>query len=304
MKAELVHERGDNLIVTAARASFNRRSSEYTDEQNSKLIKFLVSSSIPHFAPLAHVRLTLRLEHWMIIYKKLSANNKAGMIEVRQDGGIVDVSHSLWGWYILLRDKKVHFSIADSVIDHLHAIAPVASKLLELDKYRAKGMHESGYVLVSPAPVSYENDFVTLRVECPIVIARQLFKHQVGFIYSEASGRYIEYTKQFLPTSWHNQPDSKKQGSGDQVGLIRRALATALTNASHAVSFVTYKALTKLLRIAPEEARYCMSMASSTTFVVTASRADWQRVLDHRLDITAQTDIRVLAGLIAEELGK
>lgn len=304
MKVQIVTERGDALIATAARASFNRRADQYTDEQNEGLKRYLVRSNPHHFAPLAHVRLTLRLQHWMVIYKKLNANNKAGMIEVRADDGTVDVSHSLWGWYLLLRDKKVHFSIADSVIDHLHAIAPVASKVLDLDRYRAKDMHESGYVQVSHAPVSYENDFVTLRVTCPIVIARQLFKHQVGFIYSEASGRYIEYTKQFLPTSWHDQPDSKKQGSGDQVGLIRSALATALTKASHAVSFVTYKALTKLLRIAPEESRYCMSMASSTTFVVTASRADWQRVLDHRLAGDAQTDIRVLAGLIAEELEK
>ncbi len=304
MKAELVHERGDALIATAARASFNRRADQYSDEDNEKLTRYLVRANPCHFAPLAHVRLTLRLQHWMIIYKRLDAYNKAGMIEVRQPDGVVDVSHSLYGWYLLLSDKKVHYSIADSVIDHLQAIAPVASKVLELDKYRAKDMHESGYIQVHKAPRNYSQDFVTLRVTCPIVIARQLFKHQVGFIYSEASGRYIEYTKQFLPTSWHDQPDSKKQGSGDQVGLIRNALATALTKASHAVSFVTYKALTRLLRIAPEEARYCMSMASSTTFVVTAARADWQRVLDHRLDITAQTDIRVLSGLIEEELEK
>ena len=240
----------------------------------------------------------------MIIYKRLDAYNKTGMIDIRHPDGIVDVSHSLYGWYLLLRDKKVHFLIADSVIGHLRAIAPVASKVLELDRYRAQDIHKSDYVQVHHAPVRYENDFVTMRVECPIVIARQLFKHQVGFIYSEASGRYIEYTKQFLPTSWHDQPDSKKQGSGDQVGLIRSALATALAKSSHAVSFVTYKALTKLLRIAPEEARYCMSMASSTTFVVTAARADWQRVLDHRLAGDAQTDIRILAGLIEKELKK
>lgn len=304
MKVELVHERGDNLIVTAARASFNRRSSEYTDEQNEGLQRYLVRSNPPHFAPLAHVRLTLRLEHWMTIYKKLDAYNKTGMIEVRQDGGIVDVSHSLWGWYILLRDKKVHFSIADSVIDHLQFIAPVAAKVLELDKYRAKDMHKDGYVQVHQAPRHYQQDFVTLRVTCPIVIARQLMKSQTGFIHSEASGRYILYDKQYLPTDWHTKPDNKKQGSGKPVGIIRKAIAITLTKLCHAISYASYTIMHRLLNIAIEESRYCLSMAAKTTIVITAARADWDRVILLRTGKEAQTDIQVLAGLITEELGK
>ncbi|HUH58102.1 MAG TPA: FAD-dependent thymidylate synthase [Pseudomonadales bacterium] len=304
MKVSLVKDRGDLLIASAARASFNRSADMYSEEQNQKLISFLVNASPQHWAPLAHVRLTLRLEHWMVIYKKLNAYNKAGMIEVRQHNGVVDVSHSLWGWYIMLRDRKVHFSIVDSVIDHLQVIAPVASKVLELDKYRARDMHEKGYVQVHQAPVSYETDFVTLRVTCPIVIARQLFKHSVGFVYSEASGRYIEYDKIYKPTEFHSKPASRKQGSGAPLGTLRKAIAGAVMSVSHAVSYASYIALHKWLGVAVEEARYTMPLSTATTFVVTAARADWQRVLDHRLSKDAQTDIQVLAGLIADELNK
>lgn len=304
MKASIVTERGDALIATAARASFNRRADQYTDEQNEGLQRYLVRPAIPHFAPFCHVRLTLRLQHWMIIYKRLDAYNKTGMIDIRHPDGIVDVSHSLWGWYLLLRDKKVHYSIADSIIDHLHAIAPVASKVLDIDRYRAKDMHESGYVQVIRAPVSYENDFVTLRVECPIVIARQLMKSQVGFMHSEASGRYILYDKQYLPTAWHVKPDDKKQGAGKQVGIIRKVIAVALTKLCHAVSYASYTIMHKVLNIAAEEARYCLSMAAKTTIVITAARADWDRVIELRSDKTAQTDIRVLTELIEEELNK
>lgn len=304
MKVEIVHERGDALIATAARASFNRRADQYTDDENERLTRYLVRSNPPHFAPLAHVRLTLRLDHWMIIYKKLDAYNKAGMIEVRQPDGLVDVSHSLWGWYLLLRDRKVHFSIADSVIDHLQAIAPVAAKVLELDKYRARDMHDSGYVQVHQAPVSYETDFVTLRVTCPIVIARQLFKHSVGFVYSEASGRYIEYDKIYKPTEFHSKPANRKQGSGAPLGTLRKAIASTVMSVSHAVSYASYIVLHKWLGVATEEARYTMPLSTSTTFVVTAARADWDRVLTHRLSKDAQTDIQALAGLIAEELEK
>lgn len=302
MKVNLVKDKGDQLIVTAARASFNRSANMYSSDQNQKLISYLVNANPKHWAPLAHVRLTLRLQHWMVIYKKLNANNKAGMIEVRADDGTVDVSHSLYGWYLLLRDKKVHFSIVDSVIDNLIQIAPVAAKVLELDKYRAKDMHESGYVQVHQSPRNYQQDFVTLRITCPILIARQLFKHQVGFIYSEASGRYIEYGKIYKPTELHSKPASRKQGTGAQLGVMRKALANAVMSVSHAVSYASYIVLHKWLGVAIEEARYTMALSTATTFVVTAGRADWDRVIEHRSKSDAQTDIRVLTELIEEQL--
>jgi thymidylate synthase ThyX len=304
MKVQIVTERGDALIATAARASFNRRADQYTDEQNERLTRYLVRSNPVHFAPLAHVRLTLRLEHWMIIYKKLNANNKAGMIDVRGDDGAVDVSHSLYGWYLLLRDKKVHYSIADSIIDHLHAIAPVAAKVLELDKFRATDMHESGYVQVNQAPRHYQQDFVTLRVELPIAIARQMQKHQVGFVFSEASGRYICYSKVHKPVGLHRAPDNKKQGAGAPLGAFKGFVASSIISASHALSMATYALLHKVIGLAPEEARAVCPLYTSTTFVVTASRADWDRFLMQRLDAAAQTDIRILAQLVEKELKK
>ena len=304
MKAELVHERGDALIATAARASFNRRADQYTDEQNEGLQRYLVRPTPQHFAPFCHVRLTLRLQHWMVIYKKLDAYNKAGMIEVRQPDGVVDVSHSLYGWYILLRDKKVHFSIADSVIDHLQAIAPVAAKVLELDKYRAKDMHKDGYVQVNQAPRNYAQDFVTLRIELPIAIARQLMKSVVGYMYSEASGRYITYSKIHMPTELHGKPDNKKQGSGKPLGFIRNAIAKAVIKTSYAVSKLAYNFLHRVLGVAVEESRCVMPLYTGTVFVVTAARADWDRFLQLRLADGAQTDIRVLARLIEEQLNK
>lgn len=304
MKVSLVKDKGDLLIATAARASFNRRADQYTNEENERLARYLVRSNPPHFAPLAHVRLTLRLQHWMVIYKRLDAYNKTGMIEVRQPDGVVDVSHSLWGWYLLLRDKKVHFSIADSVIDHLQAIAPVAAKMLELDKYRATDMHKDGYVQVHKAPVSYETDFVTLRVEPPIAIARQFMKSVVGYMYSEASGRYIVYSKIHMPTELHGKPDNKKQGSGKPLGFIRNAIAKAVIKVSYAVSKLAYNFLHRVMGVAVEEARCVMPLYTGTVIVVTAARQDWDRFLQLRTDGAAQTDIQVLAGLIAKGLEK
>ena len=304
MKVSLVKDKGDALIVTAARASFNRRSDQYTDEQNEGLQRYLVRPTPQHFAPFCHVRLTLRLDHWMIIYKRLDAYNKTGMIEVRQSDGVVDVSHSLYGWYILLRDKKVHFSIADSVIDHLQAIAPVAAKVLELDNYRARDMHKDGYVQIHQSPRNYAQDFVTLRIELPIAIARQLMKSVVGYMYSEASGRYITYSKIYMPTELHGKPDNKKQGSGKPIRFIRNAIAKAVIKTSYAVSKLAYNFLHRVLGVAVEESRCVMPLYTGTVFVVTAARQDWDRVILLRTGKDAQTDIQVLAGLIAEQLEK
>lgn len=302
MNVDIVTERGDALIATAARASFNRRADQYTDEQNERLTKFLVGANPQHWAPLAHVRLTLRLEHWMIIHKKLDAYNKTGMIDIRRGDGVVDVSHSLWGWYLLLRDKKVHFYIVNSVIDHLKTIAPVACKILELDKYREKSGNESKYV--HRAPVSYETDFVTLRIDLPIAIARQMQKHQVGFVFSEASGRYICYSKVHKPVGLHRAPDNKKQGAGAPLGALKGFVASRIISASHALSMAAYSFLHRVVGLAPEEARAVCPLYTSTTFVVTASRADWDRFLMQRLDAAAQTDIRILAQLVDTELKK
>ncbi|HUH57693.1 MAG TPA: FAD-dependent thymidylate synthase, partial [Pseudomonadales bacterium] len=85
---------------------------------------------------------------------------------------------------------------------------------------------------------------------------------------------------------------------------LRKALAGAVMSVSHAVSYASYTVLHKWLGVATEEARYTMPLSTATTFVVTAARADWDRVLTHRLSKDAQTDIRELVALIEVELNK
>ena len=183
-------------------------------------------------------------------------------------------------------------------------IAPVASKVLELDKYRANDMHKDGYVQVHQSPRNYAQDFVTLRIDLPIAIARQMQKHQVGFVFSEASGRYICYSKVHKPVGLHCAPDNKKQGAGAPLGAFKGFVASRIISASHALSMAAYAFLHRVVGLAPEEARAVCPLYTSTTFVVTASRADWDRFLMQRLDAAAQTDIRILAQLVESELKK
>jgi thymidylate synthase (FAD) len=58
---------------------------------------------------------------------------------------------------------------------------------------------------------------ITLRISMPLYIARQWFKHQIGFVYNEVSRRYVDDTPEFeFGIPWRHRPDASiKQGSGD-----------------------------------------------------------------------------------------
>ena len=304
VKVEKVTTKGDQLILDAARASFDRQAHEYSDEANIKLLQYLAYADPNHWEPYAHVRVAFTLPHWVIIHKKLNANHKAGMVELIPEDNPDDrfVGHSLWGWFRLLQDHCIHFNAVNSIIDKLTGAAPFAALVLKLKSLRPNGTrHNQIRVELAPSGIP-ELDFVSLRVQCPIVIMRQLEKHQVGFVASEASGRYILYKKIYEPTTLHHKPENKKQGAGAELGFVRNLIARGIIKVSHAVSLASYTVLHRVLGVAIEEARYTMPMATATTRVITASRADWARVDNLRKGGDAQSDIRLLNGLIQNAL--
>ena len=282
LKVERVTSVGDELIADAARASFDRQASAYTTEQNLRLLSFLAKADPPHWTPFGHVRISMHIPEGDVDWEYLTSkpNLMAGL--VRND---TILTHSLWGWRQMLNSEV--FRNPRYVISKLNSIKGMDSAL-----------HATG-LLSHTAPSKpgggYSTKDTTLRITCPIVIARQLFKHTVGFVYSEASGRYILYDGQHLPEQWSSKPSNAKQGAGAPVGRFKSFLATTLTRGSYAVSNGCNWLLRRALGIAPEQARYCMPMSTSTTFVVTASNDAWARLLEQRLDPAAQQEIQALA---------
>lgn len=65
----------------------------------------------------------------------------------------------------------------------------------------------------------FSHGIITLRETVPIFVARQRFKHTVGFTYNEVSRRYVsEQPSYFGPSAWRAKPEgSIKQGSR-QIG--------------------------------------------------------------------------------------
>jgi len=57
------------------------------------------------------------------------------------------------------------------------------------------------------------------RIECPIFVERQLFKHQIGLTANSISGRYVDFSDSYsIPTSLRLQSKDSKQGSS---GLLK-----------------------------------------------------------------------------------
>lgn len=147
---------------------------------------------------------------------------------------------------------------------------------------------------------------ITLLETVPIFVARQRFKHMVGFTYNEVSRRYVDASPEFYsPDVWRSRPDkSIKQGSGDApVGLITDG-GIQDTPANHYKEFIN--SAVSLYEnmigdgIAPEQARMVLPQSMLTSYYVTGSLAAFARLYNQRIDPHAQKEIQDLAKQIGD----
>jgi thymidylate synthase (FAD) len=161
-----------------------------------------------------------------------------------------------------------------------------------LIRYLAKNQH------ISP----FFHPQLRFRIKMPIFVAREWFRHTVGFARNEVSRRYVDSEPEmWAPTEWRERDPNIKQGSKDTIvanndeicGLYERAVETSMS---------TYKALLEA-KVAPEMARAILPQSMYTEFIETGSLAAYARLCKLRLDPHAQKEIRDLAdqisGLIA-----
>lgn len=90
MKVELLSHWGDdNMIVNCARVSYNKESSNYTEEQNSKLIKYLIEHK--HTSVFRHPQLQFRITCPIYVSRQLE-KHQVGMSLNSISGRYVDFS--------------------------------------------------------------------------------------------------------------------------------------------------------------------------------------------------------------------
>lgn len=137
---------------------------------------------------------------------------------------------------------------------------------------------------------------ITLRETVPIFVARQRFKHMVGFTYNEVSRRYVDDKPEFfVPDVWRSRPDgSVKQGSGDVLPEPRQSWAKDQYEQFLCIAEELYDRLL-LAGAAPEQARMVLPQSMMTSYYVTGSLAAFARAYKQRIDPHAQVEIQELA---------
>lgn len=154
----------------------------------------------------------------------------------------------------------------------------------------------------------FSHVMVTMRETVPIFVARQRFKHVVGFTYNEVSRRYVNDEPEFFwPDVWRKAAENKKQGSSDEeithiriwdpvVGPHDSPLFEINDLYSRHLHDIEcfYNSLIKE-GVSPEQARMVLPQSMYTSYYVTGSLAAWARAYQLRIDPHAQKEIQDLA---------
>ena len=187
-------------------------------------------------------------------------------------------------------DKESDWEVNHSVRREL------SSKDTALIRYLAKHDHFTPFT----------HCMITLRETVPIFVARQRFKHTIGFSYNEVSRRYVDDTPEFyLPDLWRFKADNVKQGS-HYTGLTSQEVNGKLRDKEEANGIImspeeiyddclkTYKQLLSI-GVCPEQARMVLPQSMYTSYYVTGSLSAFARAYKLRIDKHAQKEIQELA---------
>jgi thymidylate synthase (FAD) len=142
---------------------------------------------------------------------------------------------------------------------------------------------------------------IQFRIKMPIFVAREWYRHQIGFSRNEVSRRYVSD----MPECWSpeltdfREKDAKiKQGSKD-TPIELADVAQNLYATSTRISLEAYDELLKL-GVAPEVARTILPQSMYTEFIETGSLAAYSRLFKLRTSPDAQREIQKYA----HEIGK
>jgi thymidylate synthase (FAD) len=161
----------------------------------------------------------------------------------------------------------------------------------KLVKYLAKHNH------ISP----FFHPQIQFRIRMPIFVAREWYRHQIGFSRNEVSRRYVsDIPECWIPedADYREKDDKVKQGSKETpielVGVAKEIYATTTR-----ISLEAYDELLKL-DVAPEIARTVLPQSMYTEFIETGSLAAYARLFKLRTSLDAQREIQKYA----HEIGK
>lgn len=153
-----------------------------------------------------------------------------------------------------------------------------------------------------------EHDHVTpffhpqarFRIKMPIFVAREWYRHQIGFARNEVSRRYVDSR----PECWSPRPADirardprAKQGSREEPAAEADRLASVIAEQNER-AIALYEELLAA-SVAPEVARTVLPQGMYTEFIETGSLAAYARLCGLRLGPDAQREIQTYAGAVS-----
>jgi thymidylate synthase (FAD) len=195
-------------------------------------------------------------------------------VNVLDTTGFVEILETFGNDLTVVNAARVSFA------KESHELTEQDKKLI---KYLAKHEH------VTP----FFHPQIRFRIKMPIFVAREWYRHQIGFARNEVSRRYVDSPPEcYVPKSddVRARDPKLKQGSKpeavEEANIAERLIRLAVTNAE-----TTYVALLDK-GVAPEIARMVLPQSMYTEFIETGSLAAYARLCGLRLDPTAQKEIR------------
>lgn len=137
---------------------------------------------------------------------------------------------------------------------------------------------------------------ITLHMKLPIFCARQIAKHQVGFVINEVSRRYVDDDPEFyVPEWWRERAPNVKQGSGGQ--LLPEYLVDSKSHNAFCLDYYQ-----TLLRdgVCPEQARMVLPQSMMTEWYMTGNLYGWANMYIQRTDSHAQRETQIVAHQVGD----
>lgn len=142
------------------------------------------------------------------------------------------------------------------------------------------------------------------RIECPVFVERQLFKHQVGLTANSISGRYVDFSDEYwIPEKLRYQSKDSKQGSAGEIPEEKNLyFIDKITNLIQSCKS-TYKEMEDY-GIAKEQCRIILPLCLETQFIWTGSLAAFIHLWKLRLKPDAQKETRDVAAMMLDQVRK
>jgi thymidylate synthase (FAD) len=142
---------------------------------------------------------------------------------------------------------------------------------------------------------------VRFRLKMPIFLAREWYRHQIGFARNEVSRRYVDTPPEFWePSNLRQRDTNKKQGSSSNTIVENEVFVEAIQD-HHQNCLDLYNGMLKA-GVCPEQARIVLPQSMMTEFIETGSLAVYARLCKLRTDPTAQLEIQELAQKVSDML--